>query len=101
MNLQKEAQERQARALRAQGSPFAICYVPRKQAKPCTAPKKTGPKTTLSSTPKATAAKPKYDQSNHAKMLRDPMESKSSTFCTAIATQADSDKTQRIKGKPL
>jgi ribosomal protein L25 (general stress protein Ctc) len=83
-----QTKERQARALRAQGGPFAICYTPRAQVKPCSAPKKTGPK-------------PKRDQSHQAKMLRDLADRKNPTFCISIATQSDSDKTARIRGRSL
>jgi hypothetical protein len=68
----KNTPARLARAMRANGGPFAILYEPRRVlATTCTAPKKTGPKP------------------------------KNYNFCTSIATQADSDKTARIKGKSL
>lgn len=72
-------------AMRATGTAFEILYQPRAIPNTAQAPKKTGPK-------------PKRDQSHKAKLLRD-LENTAPAFNTPIATQADSDRTQAIKGR--
>lgn len=79
--------EREARAMRATGTAWAILYARRAVPDSATAPKKIGPK------PKVNA-----DQSYKAKVLR-ALAGSAPNFNTPIATKADSMRTAAIKGK--
>lgn len=79
--------EREARAMRATGTAFAILYAPRTIPDTATAPQKRGPK------PKVNA-----DQSYKAKVLRD-LDNSKPAFNVAIATQKERDRTASIKGR--